>query len=838
MYRKDCLKKAFAAVLAASMILTTAGCGTREIEAEQIETALLDDNENEIATVLGDSLGLGSDSECDKDETVYVFTDAQGKVSDVVVDEWLKNTDNSEVLTDSSNLTDIENVSGDETYEEKDGHIEWKADGSDIYYQGHTDTAPPVRVKVTYTLDGKEVTPEEIAGKSGRVSIRFDYINDSKSGDVYTPFAMATGLFLSSDNFSNVTVENGKVISDGDRYIIVGLGMPGLTESLGLDEDNELLPDHFTVNAKAQNFQYDMSMTLAATDLLGADKEIDVTEVEDKVDDLADRYGDGMDKLTSGIVEYTDGVGQLADGIDELQQGADKLNGGAKELKDGTGQLKSGSEQLSGGITAAKEGSEQVTAGAESLGIGADKIADGMTQYTEGVSSAADGAKQLGAGAESLESGAVQLQVGSKDLLEGVTSYTEGVSSAKDGADKVSNALSQQILPGMYNENAGNPGLVQGIDSLDAGLGNMQSQVNTMFDSLHGSKNSIEQQAGGTPNAETVETLKGAIKQASDTYASAYGQVYAAVFPGAYSAAIEAGASDEEAVSQAAAAAAGAAASNENVQAAAAAVAQYSAQLASYSQAYGADSAVSEMLGYEETFKNGVGQLKGGADSLSAGSRQIYGGLTELSKGAGELSTGLGTLDSNSEALCTGADQLHEGISQLKLGAGQLKGGISSLDTGLSTLAGNSDALNGGIASLSQGAEQLKTGSGKVTQGLGQLESGAGSLNDGLNKLDSGAGTLAAGTDSLASGTKQLKDGAGKLKSASPDLVNGGNKLNDATDELFTKLSDKEEDLNLLTDRFNDMRTAGEEYQSFGGKADSMKGNVKFIIKTEGVSAE
>ena len=831
MYRRKCVKKALAAVLAASMILTASGCGAKEIAAEPVETALLDDNESEIAEVLGGSLGLGSDSKCDKDETVYVFTDSEGKVSDVIVDEWLKNSDNAEVLTDSSNLTDIENVSGDETYEEKNGQLEWKADGSDIYYQGHTDAAPPVRVKVTYTLDGKEVTPEEIAGKSGKVSIRFDYINDSKEGDVYTPFAMATGLFLDSENFSDVTVENGKVISDGDRFIIVGLGMPGLTESLGLDEDTELLPDHFTVNAMAENFEYDMSMTLAATDLLGTDKEIDVTEVEEKIDDLSDQYSDGMDKLTSGIVEYTDGVGQLADGIDELEQGAGKLNNGAKELKSGTDQLKSGSEQLAGGITAAKDGSDQITEGAKTLGAGADTLADGMAQYTEGVSSAADGAKQLGAGAESLESGAVQLQVGSKDLLDGVTSYTEGVSSAKDGADQISAALSQQILPGMSNESSGNPGLIQGIDSLDAGLGNMQGQVNTMFDSLHGSKNSIEQQAGGTPNAETIETLKGAVKQASDTYASAYGQVYAAVFPGAYSSAIEAGATEEEAAARAAA-------SNESVQAASAAVAQYSAQLASYSQAYGADSAVSQVLGFEDAFKNGVGQLKGGADSLSAGSRQIYGGLTQLSAGAGELSEGLGTLDSNSEALCSGADQLHEGISQLKLGAGQLKGGISSLDTGLSTLAGNNEALNGGIASLSQGAQQLSAGSGKVTQGLGQLESGAGSLNEGLNKLNAGAGTLAAGTDSLAAGTLQLKDGAGKLTAASPELVNGGNKLNDATDELFDKLSDKEDDLNLLTDRFNAMRTAGEEYQSFGGKSDSMKGNVKFIIKTEGVSAE
>ena len=167
MYRRKCMKRALAVILAASMMLTAAGCGqTKEVAAEQVETTLNEGNETEIADVLGDSLGIGGNTDCDKDETVYVFTDSEGKVSDVIVNEWLKNSDNSEVIQDASTLTDIENVSGDETFEEKSGKLEWQADGSDIYYQGHTDAAPPVSIKVTYTLDGKIVSPEEIAGKS------------------------------------------------------------------------------------------------------------------------------------------------------------------------------------------------------------------------------------------------------------------------------------------------------------------------------------------------------------------------------------------------------------------------------------------------------------------------------------------------------------------------------------------------------------------------------------------------------------------------------------------------------------------------------------------------
>ena len=37
---------------------------------------------------------------------------------------------------------------------------------------------------------------------------------DGENTDVYSPFVMVTGMFLPTDRFSNVTVENGKVISE------------------------------------------------------------------------------------------------------------------------------------------------------------------------------------------------------------------------------------------------------------------------------------------------------------------------------------------------------------------------------------------------------------------------------------------------------------------------------------------------------------------------------------------------------------------------------------------------------------------------------------------------
>ena len=172
-----------------------------------------------------------------KEETVYVLSDANGTANEVIVSEWLKNPGGKKTIEDYSELSDIENVKGDETFTQNGETITWNADGLDIYYQGKTKKEVPVDVKITYFLNDKEVSPQEIAGKSGVVKIRMDYTNkekqsiqiNGKTQEVYVPFAVVSGLVLPVDHFTNVSVTNGKVLSEGNNNIIVGLAFPRVT---------------------------------------------------------------------------------------------------------------------------------------------------------------------------------------------------------------------------------------------------------------------------------------------------------------------------------------------------------------------------------------------------------------------------------------------------------------------------------------------------------------------------------------------------------------------------------------------------------------------------------
>ncbi|MFR5027942.1 MAG: hypothetical protein ACLTDF_03460 [Coprococcus sp.] len=347
-------KKYMCVALSAAMMATlTTGCGDTSNDSTTSDKAeaTTESDSDTLQDALTSEISKDGASDADKEETVYVLADANGNANDVTVSTWLKNSDGAEGLNDKTNLTDIQNVKGYEEYKDNgDGTITWAANGSDIYYQGKSNEELPVDVKVTYKLDGEEIEPSELAGKSGKVTIRFDYTNntkktvtvDSKNTEVISPFVMLSGMILPVDKFSNVQVENGKVISEGSNQIVVGYAVPGFKQCLqdGINDskietalDNIDVPDYVEVTADVTDCELSMTMTVAASDLLGSSAEDAIDEVEDKAD----------------VSSLTDSVGQLGDSADQLEEGSGKITNGLETLKDGTYSLKKGADTLADG---------------------------------------------------------------------------------------------------------------------------------------------------------------------------------------------------------------------------------------------------------------------------------------------------------------------------------------------------------------------------------------------------------------------------------------------------------------------------------------------------------
>lgn len=316
-----------------------------------------------------------------KDETVYVLTGADGSVKKIIVSDWLKNELGSASVADKSDLSDIENVKGDESYTiNGDNMTVWDAQGNDIYYQGNIQKELPVGLSVRYYLDGKSVSPEELKGKSGKVTIRFDYENrqyetvqiNGVNQRIYVPFAMLTGMILDNDTFQNVQITNGKLVNDGDRTVVVGLAFPGLQENLNLSRDDLSIPDSVEITADVTNFSLGMTVTLACNDLFSQLGDVDLTSLDstsalDQLTGAMDQLLSGSSSLYEGLSTLLDKSGELVSGVEELAQGAAAIKSGADSVDDGAAQLKAGLADLSSGLNTLSANSEALNSGAKQV---------------------------------------------------------------------------------------------------------------------------------------------------------------------------------------------------------------------------------------------------------------------------------------------------------------------------------------------------------------------------------------------------------------------------------------------------------------------------------------
>lgn len=475
MVRKNLLKS-LSLVIALMMAIVSTGCSAN-VEADAVANKNIEETseENMLEEAISTQEVLNkTDENAGKVETVYVLADANGTTDDVIVSEWLKNEDYSANLLDQTNLTDIVNVKGDETYtKNEDGTITWDAEGNDIYYQGTSDKELPVNVNITYTLDGNKISPEDLVGKTGKVTIKFDYENNSKQDidvdgkdvEVYTPFAVVSGTMLDGDKFSNVEISNGKVISEGNKYIVMGVAVPGLKESLNISDENweklnedsnlsEKLSNSFEITADVKDFSLGTTITMASSNILsdfGASDVVDTSKVDDIKDDFT--------TLSSSSTKLVNGACDLKDGTNKLSSGAHELNVGASKLQTGSLELKNGALKLSDGTTLFKTGLLDYTDGSY-------KINDGAKKLSEGTLSAKEGSVQLSGGIQSAKEGADKLVTGTTQVKDGVqtlvTSISDMTSKSLQNIETSQSCLNAAILY-MQGQSAYNQQVAAGL---------------------------------------------------------------------------------------------------------------------------------------------------------------------------------------------------------------------------------------------------------------------------------------------------------------------------------------------------------------------------------------
>lgn len=836
-----------------TIALVGTGIGATAVFAEKNSTAVTAEADSttgsskdadDIADKLMDSVSL-KDNDADKDESVYLISDANGNVNKTIVVDHLKNKDKKDTLEDASNLSDIENVKGKEKFTQSGDKLTWQAGGKDIYYQGTATEEPPVTQKVTYYLDGKEISPEDLAGKSGKVKIRFDYTNttsytETVNGEKQTvsvPFAAITGLVL-GDGFENIEVTNGKAEVSDSSSVVLGYALPGLNDSLGIkdgDLDGDVnIPEYMEMTADVKNFSMPAAMTFVvnASDYVSTDG-IDTSDLDDMINDLKD----ASTQLQDGSKTLAEGTDTLADGLSTLQSKLGTFASGVGTLQSGLKTYTDDVSTLSGGLNKLNSNVPTLSNGITTLNSSAKSLNDGVALLNATVSAKfTDSEKKtlLDQVHSTLESQKSEIE---KQAQTTVASQKTAIQKqAQSAVDLQKTDIQKQAQSTVADQK-------EDIEKkAQAAVDDQKEQIKSVAaETVKQQETEIKNQAA---SAVEQEFTSGKTDYITNEAKKQLASIKPVIESGVKAQFVQKMAEKNPAITDYDSAktffdqnvgmkdGAAEACVNEqidtiinNLAGSVASTAKDASKIAAGEAAY---TAASQTAG--EAAYTGASLAAGTAAYTAArqtAGEAAYAGAslaatTAAYTGASQAATTAaytGAVSGAEQATITSAEQTKATVAA---SINQKQANGYSLVTGMKALADGTQTLYNSVPTLTSGIKQLVDGSNTLVANNAQLNSGASQLADGTNQIVSGVDQLTTGSKTLSEGAHTLADGMVQFNEE------GINKILDAYNG----------DLKPFTDKLQAVIDAGEEYQTYSAIADGQTGSVKFIYKLASIDAK
>ena len=587
-----------------------------------------------------------------KDETVYSKLDASGSNYKTIVSTHIENTENEELIKDLSDLLNVKNTSGDETFTQDGSTFTWNANKNDIYYQGESQKDLPIECKVKYELDGKELSANEIAGKSGKVKITLQYTNkeertvtvNGKKVKMYVPFVVVAGTIVKNENNQNITISNGKVIDDGTKTTVIGMAMPGLQESLGVSADEVEIPSNIEITMDATDFETNGIFSYVTPKVL---EEEDINAF-DKLDEI---YAQ-VNTLQSSMNQIQEGANTLKDGAESYSEKSQEFNNAMNQVSEGVSSVNSNYSQIDTGITTINQGSTSLKNGAEQLNAGIGELSSQLTSMPDSI-------EALYAGSTQVLNGLNDTQANGKTtpgLVTGVNTIVESLQTSNEGLNTA-----------LENLSATSQGT---IDALTANNKTLKA---------------VQQALGATEEAKVanktmIENLEKQIK-ANETIIAKYNQYKVGADTQKQELAKKVSSSKESLTTV-----------TKGMTTLRNAMTQVNAGLGQLNTA-------------SKKLPDALNQLSAGSKSLVSGTKTLSAGANKLSKGSTALKSGIQTLDTSTQQLTTANGQLTEGARTLSDGATTLAEGIKTFnEQGIKKIC---NYINGDIKDVTERAEKL-----------------------------------------------------------------------------------------------------------------------------------
>lgn len=759
----------------------------------------------------------------EKTETVYSVLNSDGSISDTIVSSWLHDEDGINNIKETLNLTDVKNIKSNEKPSKNGNTYTWNAKGNDVYYEGTATKQLPVSVKLRYELDGQEMSAKDMEGKSGHLKLTISFTN----------------------NYSEVKNINGKSIVIHPSYLADGM----LNMSTGnftnvKCESGKIVNDGTNEMLAFANIP-GLNETLRSA---GLDKVNNQLGISDDVTVEADVNNFDLGSIMVGMTNEIDlaselgeigSVSELTDGIDQLMDADDQLIDGSKQLYDGTTQLKEGIAPLS----SAYPQIETLTNAFDQLHDGTTTLSTGLNQYTAGVD---------------------QLNVVSKQNLYKLSM----------GATTLNTSLNNKESKSQLNQ------LVQGSQALDAGIQNLNEQVNgddsmlkpDMVKNLTEALKTTNEQVGKLGQVlNDLQDQEGAFVDLSNQITKASENInklgtlqtsFKEVTDGA-SAIITA---DNEQIKSVDDQLAAIRTKEINALNASIEALKNAANAVPEDDTTGAKAKIEEQINALESQKATLGdasslsvtlkdlsQCQAGIDKIVADSKETLEELNAVYNSSKtdikNLSTKLDEAKKSIEVLNGVMKQLNENgitseefekkVNTLKAGVEKLAKNSPALANGVATLANKLNNLGEGLNGLDSGMSQAYTG---ITQATSQLSDNSDSLRNGAKALNDGTAQLSASKSKmseLTSGLTKLSDAVDQLNDGAQQLYEGNEQFkSEGLDQLKEKVDLGVGELETLQSVMNEIKAMNKEYASYSGAPEGATVTSRYVFRTKEESSK
>lgn len=759
----------------------------------------------------------------EKTETVYSVLNSDGSISDTIVSSWLHDEDGINNIKETLNLTDVKNIKSNEKPSKDGNTYTWNAKGNDVYYEGTATKQLPVSVKLRYELDGQEMSAKDMEGKSGHLKLTISFTN----------------------NYSEVKNINGKSIVIHPSYLAGGmLNMSTGKFSNVKCESGKIVNDGTNEMLAFANIP-GLNETLKSA---GLDKVNNQLGISDDVTVEADVNNFDLGSIMVGMTNEIDlaselgeigSVSELTDGIDQLIEADDQLIDGSKQLYDGTTQLKEGIAPLS----SAYPQIETLTNAFDQLHDGTTTLSTGLNQYTAGVDQLNVVSKQnlykLSMGATTLntslnneesKSQLTQLVQGSQALDAGIQDLNEQVNGddsmlKPDMVKKLTEALKTT------NEQVGSLGQVlndlQDQEGAFVDLSNQIEKASENINKLGTLKTSFKEVTDGASAIITADNAQ--IKSVDDQLAAIRTKEINAL-----NASIEALKNAANAVPE------------DDTTGAKAKIEEQINTLESQKAALGDASSLSVTL-------KDLSQCQAGIDKIVADSEETLEKLNDVYNSSktdiNKLSAKLGEAKESIKVLNGVMKQLNENgitseefetkVNTLKAGVEKLAKNSPALANGVATLANKLNSLGEGLNGLDSGMSQAYTG---ITQATSQLSDNSDSLRNGAKALNDGTAQLSASKSKmseLTSGLTKLSDAVDQLNDGAQQLYEGNEQFkSEGLDQLKEKVDLGVGELETLQSVMNEIKAMNKEYASYSGAPEGATVTSRYVFRTKEESSK